>query len=268
MGRSADPASLRQGEIHVWTAQLLDDDEFAAELIGVLDADERARAARFRFERHRSHFVQSHGITRRVLAAYAGIDAAALRFGYNPHGKPSLAPAGHDLHFSLSHSADCCMLAIRRGDPIGIDVEQLRDLPDALDVARRQFTRSESQLLSRLDAAARRDAFFALWTQKEAIVKALGGSLADYLDRLELDLGPAGGVRLVSLDGDRSVGDQWSVLRLDSPPGYVAAVASCHDFRELAHFAWKAGLSPRLGQQPPRRDIVMRPKADICRPRL
>jgi len=268
MGRSADPASLRQGEIHVWTAQLLDDDEFAAELIGVLDADERARAARFRFERHRSHFVQSHGITRRVLAAYAGIDAAALRFGYNPHGKPSLAPAGHDLHFSLSHSADCCMLAIRRGDPIGIDVEQLRDLPDALDVARRQFTRSESQLLSRLDAAARRDAFFALWTQKEAIVKALGGSLADYLDRLEFDLGPAGGVRLVSRDGDRPVGDQWSVVRIDCPRGYAAAMATCHGFRELAHFAWKAGLPPRLGQQSPRRDIVMRSMADIRRPGL
>jgi 4'-phosphopantetheinyl transferase len=268
MGRSADPASLRQGEIHVWTAQLLDDDDVAAGLIGVLDEDEKARAARFRFAQHRRHFVQSHGMMRRVLAAYAGIDAAALTFRYNPHGKPSLAHPAHDLHFSLSHSADCCMLAIRRGNPIGIDVEQLRDLPDVLDVARRQFTRSESQLLSRLPAAARRDAFFALWTQKEAIVKALGGSLADYLDRLEFDLGPAGGVRLVSRDGDRSVGDQWSVVRIDCPRGYAAAMATCHGFRELAHFAWKAGLPPRLGQQSPRRDIVMRSMADIRRPGL
>ena len=266
MSRLADPVSLPEGEIHVWTAQLLDDDAVAAELIGVLDEDEKARAARFRFAQHRRRFVQSHGMMRRVLAAYAGIDAAALRFRYNPHGKPSLAPAGHDLHFSLSHSADCCMLAIRRGDPIGIDVEHLRDLPDALDVARRQFTRSESQLLSRLDAAARRDAFFALWTQKEAIVKALGGSLADYLDRLEFDLGPAGGVRLKS--GYQSAGDQWSVVRIDCPRGYAAAMATCHGFRELAHFAWKAGLAPRLGQQSPRRDIVMRSMADIRRPRV
>jgi hypothetical protein len=87
--------------------------------------------------------------------------------------------------------------------------------------------------------------------------------------RLEFDLGPAGGVRLVFLDGDRSVGDQWSVFRVDSLPGYAAAVATSHRLWNLEQFAWQesAGVLPRQGRtELSLRKIGTRPVTeDTCR---
>jgi 4'-phosphopantetheinyl transferase len=231
----ADRPALTSGEIHVWTARLVDGHRATTDLLQILDREERARAARFSLERDRERFIQAHGITRRILADYCDVDAAALTFVRNRHGKPHLAPptSGSNLQFSVSHSGGCCMLALRLDHAVGIDVEKVRDMPRALDVAQGYFTPAESRLLAALEGTARRDAFLALWTLKEATVKALGVGLATQLDRVEFDLDPVGTPRLVAWDGDRSVARQWSTLRLDAPPGYVAAVAGVDPIRSL-----------------------------------
>ena len=130
------------------------------------------------------------------------------------------------------------MLAVRLDDAVGIDIEKVRDLPQAMDVAQSYFTSAENGILAALQGTARRDAFFALWTHKEAMVKGLGLSLAGNLGRVEFDLDPAGGLRLVAWDGDQSVAQRWSILRLDPAPGYVAAVASVHPIRSLTLRNW------------------------------
>src|SRR5262249_57584848 len=89
------------------------------------------------------------------------------------------------------------MLAVQLDHSIGIDVEKMRDLPQAIDIVQSFFTPAESKALSALRGAARRDAFFALWTHKEATVKGLGISLAAHLGRIEFDLDPIGGLPLV-----------------------------------------------------------------------
>jgi 4'-phosphopantetheinyl transferase len=130
------------------------------------------------------------------------------------------------------------MLAVQLDHSIGIDIEKVRDLPQAIDIVQSYFTRAESKALSALRGGARRDAFFALWTHKEATVKGLGISLAAHLGRIEFDLDPTGGLRLVAWDGDQSVAQKWSVVRLDPAPGYVAAVASAHPIRSLVSRNW------------------------------
>jgi phosphopantetheine--protein transferase-like protein len=147
--------------------------------------------------------------------------------------------AGHpEIHFNVSHSADCCLLAARLGCAVGIDIEQVRDMPDALAIARRFFTRSEADLLARLDGNARRNAFFALWTHKEAAVKALGASLADNLERLEFALDPAGHPRLNSFAATPPSQDGLWLRRLDTPAGYVAALASLRPCAKVLSCAW------------------------------
>jgi 4'-phosphopantetheinyl transferase len=230
---------LRDGEIHVWLARLVEEEHRAA--VSLLDREEAARAARFSYQRLRAHFVQSHAIARRILAEYAGAaDGAGLVFRRGRHGKPRLvAPAaGSRLHFSLSHSGDCCMLAVRRGYPLGIDIEQLRDVPNFFEIARRNFTATETRMLASVRGGARRDDFFAMWTRKEAISKALGASLATSLKRVEFELDTMGHPQLASLGGDRSRARNWAVLGLDPTPGYVAALATPHPFRRLRHFVW------------------------------
>jgi 4'-phosphopantetheinyl transferase len=236
----ADRPGLASGEIHVWTARLNDDHHAISDSLGLLCGEERARAARFAFERDRVRFIQTHGIVRRILADYCGADGATLAFASNDHGKPHLIqPAANpDLQFSVSHSGDLCMLAVQRDHAVGVDVEKLRDLPQAMDIVQSYFTPAESRALAALPETARRDAFFALWTHKEAMVKGLGISLAAHLGRLEFERDGAGQLRLAAWDGDQSIAQCWSTARLDPEPGYVAAIASNYPIRSLTLQNW------------------------------
>jgi 4'-phosphopantetheinyl transferase len=238
--RCVDRRGLSTGEIHVWTARVVDDQRITAALLRLLSPEERVRAAQFSFERDRVRFIQAHGTVRQILSKYSEVGAATLTFARNRDGKPYLVPQvnGPNLQFSISHSGNCCMLAVRLDHPIGIDVEKVRDLPRTIDIAQTYFTPAESSALTALRGTAQRDAFFALWTHKEATVKGLGISLAADLGRVEFDLDPVGGLRLVAWDGDQSVAQRWSVLRLNPGPGYVAAVASAHPIRSLALQNW------------------------------
>src|SRR5262249_45793788 len=218
-------SALSIGEIHVWTARLVDQHHATADLLRILSRKERERAAQFAFERDRMRFIQAHGVMRQRLSNYCDADAATLTFARNHHGKPHLIARanGPNLQFSVSHSSNCCMLAVRLDHSIGIDVEKVRDLPRAMNIVRSYFTPAESQALAALRGTAGGDAFFALWTHKEATVKGSGISLAAHLGRIEFDLDPVGGVRLVAWDGDQSVAQKWSIVRLDAQLGYVAA---------------------------------------------
>jgi len=235
-----DPPALSIGEIHVWTAHLADEHRATADLLPILSREESAQAAQFSFERDRMRFIQAHGVVRQILSNYSDANAATLTFARTHHGKPYLIPRanGPNLEFSVSRSSDCCMLAVQLDHSIGIDVEKVRDLPQAIDIVQSYFTPAESKALSALRGAARRDAFFALWTHKEATVKGLGISLATHLGRIEFDLDPIGRLRLVARDGDQSVAQKWSVVRLDPGPGHVAAVASAHPIRCLILHNW------------------------------
>ena len=231
---------LSIGEIHVWTARLVDDPLTTADLLRLLDQAERTRAAQLSFEHDRVRFIQAHGVVRQILAGYSDADAATLTLARNRHGKPYLVPRanGPNLQFSVSHSGNCCMLAVRLDHSIGLDVEKVRDLPQAMDIAQSYFTPAESRGLAALLGTARRDAFFVLWTHKEAMVKGLGIGLAANFGRVEFDLDPVGRPRLVAWDGDRSVAQRWSIVRLDPAPGYVAAMASAHPIGSLTLQNW------------------------------
>jgi 4'-phosphopantetheinyl transferase len=232
--------TLSGADIHVWTARLADHHHATSDLLRILDQEELARAAQFSFERDRSRFIQTHAIVRQILANYCDTDAATLTFSRNGYGKPNLVLRANcpRLQFSFSHSGSCCLLAVRLDHPIGVDVEKIRDLPQAIEIAQSYFAPAESKALASLRGAAQRDAFFVLWTHKEAAVKGLGIGLAANLRRLEFDFGPADGPRLVSWDGDCSVAQTWSTFRIDPAAGYVAAVASTKPIGSLTLHNW------------------------------
>ena len=100
-------------------------------------------------------------------------------------GKPWLEPVS-DLSFSLSHADDLAVVALVRGRDVGVDVERLRRIDDAVGLARTHFTAQEADAVSAAPATARSATFLALWTRKESVVKALGGGLSIPLDAFEV----------------------------------------------------------------------------------
>jgi 4'-phosphopantetheinyl transferase len=186
----------------------------------VLDASELARAERFRFERDRVRFVLRRAFARRVLARYLGVDPSAVTIRRTATGRPELDPPGA-ISFSTSHSDGTSVIALASGAPVGVDIERLRPIPDAMGIAQGLFAEQEVELLRSVPPASRSRIFLTLWTRKESVVKALGGGLSIALDGF-----------LVLSDGDDEVGrprSRWGTLpfafaQLDEPRGYIGAV--------------------------------------------
>jgi len=158
-----------------------------------------------------------------LLASYLGVAADDVQLVEGAHGRPQLAPTqARALDFNWSHSGDCALVALARNVAPGIDVERRRPRPRALELARRYFHPVEAAWLAAQPVAQREQAFLALWTAKEAVLKALGRGLAFGLHRLEID-GAADAPRLLRLAEDDAAA--WQLHALDVGAGHLAAVA-------------------------------------------
>lgn len=182
----------------------------AESLLGLLDAPERARADRFRFERDRRRFILRRGVLRVLLAQRSGDAPARLRFARGARGKPALH--GTDLRFSASHSHGVALYAFAWGVELGCDIERRDGRIDAAVMARALFAPGEVAEVERLPPDRRRTGFFRCWTRKEAYVKALGVGLSHGLEGFDTS----------SCDGDMR---GWAIESFEPRPFYHAAVA-------------------------------------------
>ena len=132
----AHPALLPD-EVHVWRASIPAAAAVADALHGLLDDDDRARAARFRFDCDRRAFVFRWAALRMVLAGYLEADPSQLRFRRAPAGKPFLAHPfdSFDIRFSLARSSSTAVFAIARARNVGVDLERVRRNVDVMAMA-------------------------------------------------------------------------------------------------------------------------------------
>ncbi|HEV7572855.1 MAG TPA: 4'-phosphopantetheinyl transferase superfamily protein [Thermoanaerobaculia bacterium] len=198
-------------------------DEVIEALSNLLTIPERARADRYRFADDRRRSIVARAATRRFISRYLDRDAATLVIDEEEFGKPVLR--GRELEFNASHSGDLVALAFSEKTALGVDVERRRPLTDTLALARRYFSAEEVTIVER--AADAGDAFFAIWTAKEAIVKASGKGIGT---------GDLHGFTVPFRDPQlRPVIDGWSVAALDpNRGGYYAAVAARDGERRIA----------------------------------
>lgn len=213
-------------DVGVWRIGLDADEGTLADLAGCLDAAEQARAAAFHFARDRRRFIVSHAATRHILARYLDVTAAAVRFTHGARGKPRLAPPFHTsgLHFNLSHAGELALLAVAQGRPVGVDVEHIRPLPDALSLAETFFAPAETaQLRPLLGTPLGERLFFTCWTRKEAFIKATGDGLSRPLASFVVTFLPGDPPALLNAATRRPI-EGWTLIPLDPGPDYVAAL--------------------------------------------
>jgi 4'-phosphopantetheinyl transferase len=212
--------------VSVWVAPLDPAPAVLSSLDAALSPAERERTAKFRHARDARRFAAAHGWLRLVLGAAVGTPAAAVTFAPGP-GKPRLAGPGHagSPCFNLSHGGELALIAVADRE-VGVDVEPL----DGGDVARGTVglvcTPAEAAALEGLGAPERAGAFLALWTVKEAYLKATGDGLA--VPPADVDVGrvplPAAGTAVpVASPGQPT---RWWARPLRPAPGYVGAVVA------------------------------------------
>ncbi len=85
---------------------------------------------------------------------------------------------GKSLQFNLSHFKNRVGYAFTLDTAIGVDIEYQESQCDAESIAQRFFAAQEFLALQKLQGARKTTAFFDLWVQKEAILKALGYGLS------------------------------------------------------------------------------------------
>jgi 4'-phosphopantetheinyl transferase len=228
------------GRVDVFAFALDPPGERLAALRDTLAADERERAARYRFEVHRRAFEACRGAVRQILGSRLGLAPAAVRFRYGPQGKPALLADPAPLVFSVSHSGELGLCAVAREGALGVDVERVRPLDDALAIAERFFSPAERAALRSLEPPALETAFFTAWTRKEAFIKALGEGLSYPLADFDVTLLPDERARLLRVAGDDKAPPRWRLTALDPAPGYDAALAATVPFDAVECWSWPA----------------------------
>ncbi len=229
---------LVRGEVHVWQGELDVSSESLERLAATLSPSEHDRANRFRAAEHRRRFVAGRGMQRDVLARYAGVAPERLTFATGPAGKPSLAPNPRNVRFNASNAGGLAVVAVAAGLEVGIDIEPLRPIPDALDLARRFFSPAEIEALTATPVREHDAAFLVAWTRKEAYIKALGGGLGVGLDSFTVSIGAGQPARLLDDGLGPATGDRWSLMTLTCATGWTGALAVEGAVDSVRYFVW------------------------------
>lgn len=195
-------------QVRVWLVDVMRDE---VRLDG-LDAAERARCLHYRQHESRLRFSETRLALRTLLGGRLGMAPDAVPLAAGAHGKPQLA--GGALQFNVTHCGQYALVAISDAAPVGIDLERIDRARPFADMAAAYYSAAEQ-------AACRDDpeAFFQLWSCKEALVKAWGTGIGGGLPALAAE----GGQWQAAPNGAATApGRVW---RIAAPHGYVAALA-------------------------------------------
>ena len=149
------------------------DREDSSSFFHLLSDDEKMRSARLKNSTKACQQIISRGILRLLLGKYIGVDPKELVFNNNSFGKPFLSnPTYSTICFNVAHSGSLLLFAVGKRKHVGIDVEIIDEKLDFKRISSLVFSSDEQQSLS-LSIDPIGD-FYALWTAKEAILKAAG----------------------------------------------------------------------------------------------
>lgn len=134
-------------------------------------------------------FSKSGDISVMNISPYSGIDLSSEgkrlansdnnRIVKGKYGKPFLADGR--FSFSATHSGKYYILAAS-ADNIGIDLQLYNTPRDYMKIAARWFNERENALLKAMPEYNREEAFYEIWTRKEAYAKFTGRGLSSIKD--------------------------------------------------------------------------------------
>ncbi len=201
-------------------------------LADCLGADERRRRDAFASRLLADRFTIRRAWLRQILSCRLNVAPAALAFEAEPDGKPRLATGqADDLHFNLSHSGDCAVIAVNTGAPVGVDVEAITPGLDPARLAAATLAPDELMVWRSLPPSQRPSAFLHSWTGKEAVLKAFGWPLEPHrLPGISVlwpgcDLQAAATWRVLTVARPRTGRAVVALRTVDIGSGYLAALA-------------------------------------------
>ena len=214
---------LLSGDIHLYVVSIVELQQDEILLNSYINDDEEARASRFINPQHGMQYRNVRGMLRRLLSHYIDTAPEVIEFSYAEHGKPSLKN-NSQLHFNLSHSRDMAAYAFSRDRELGVDVEYMRRQKDLHGMIRHVGSVKEQAELKNLPEIEMLDAFYRLWTRKEAFIKAVGRGLGMGLRSIHIGTQESASPINVEYKNERLA--EWFVQDITPPTDYKLAVCS------------------------------------------
>ncbi len=247
--------------LHLWYAYASDvaDAETEAACAALLNDAERARAARFRFARHRREYLASHALARNALSHSHPLPPRDWSYSVNAYGKPAtVLECGLSFNQSNSVELAVCLVASRAatqeagaGPEVGVDVEAFSRAEEIVPLAKKVFSLAEQEQLNALPAAERPHRALSLWTLKEAYIKARGIGLSLPLDGISFLFGGVQGIRLevgAGVDDDPA---RWRFCLLEHMQHRIALVVEAAAFCKLKIAALEMPVLDIFAARPP-----------------
>ena len=243
---------LSPAQIHLWQYALGEPPApgHLAYAMTLLSDAEKQRCAAFYFEKHRTEYALSHAMLRLALSEYAPVKPGEWQFAAGKWGKPQIAGPALDtpLWFNLSHTEGLVACVTGPVPQLGVDVENVNRITPCDEIAKRFFAGAEYEYFRNAPPALRRDAFFRIWTLKEAYIKAEGKGFSIPLDSFHFRFSAENPMQVtLELRGEST--DAWRFFEFQPGPGHRISIAvhgtGCCEFQVLCHEA--AGLLNRGG---------------------
>lgn len=214
--------------IDVWRTRIDLPEEEVNTYALTLSVEEQERAARFTFPDKYEEYVVSRGLLRRALAHVLKRAATDFQFEYTDSKKPYLLNkyAGQSISFNISHSHGQALVAVSLQRNIGIDIEKIRADVEYEKLALRFFSEAEHRQLMQLPREERARSFFAIWTRKEAFVKAIGKGIAFGLSEFDVNIDPQQPPVMLATRWNPQDVSLWLMATIDSDCNYMATLAT------------------------------------------
>ncbi len=216
------------GEVHLWISEpeAVSNPRLLAAYEGLLDAQERERHQKFRFEKHRREFLVSRALVRLTLSRYAPVAPGDWHFVKNEFGRPDVHPGAHSwLRFNLSHTNGMVLCAVTVDANIGVDVEDWARRSTPVELSDRFFAPEEAAALRALPPPNQAKRFFEYWTLKEAYIKARGVGLSVPLKWFSFHLRSGSPPRITFDPRLADEPDAWQFFQLQPSARYQAGLA-------------------------------------------
>ena len=211
---------LSAGEMHVWQVSTNITPAAFVEYKNVLTEKETARIPYFKFKEAKDTYIASQGALRMLMSGYLGISPDLVKLGRKKKGKP-YSIDNPNLNFNISNSGKTAVIAFSYDSEVGIDIEQIRHLPDLDELITRNFTSREIKFITaKAEEKVRR--FFRFWTVKESYLKAIGEGMRLTPDNLEFAI-ENGSIRLLSVKGVFEQED-WNFKEFSTSTDYVGTI--------------------------------------------
>ena len=231
--------TLGDNEVHIWLNYLNLHQARLKHLYPLLSAAEKERSERFKFYKHRKNYIASHGFLHTVLNYYVDTPANEIAFKLGEQGKPSIIDEQNpdNIQFNLSHSGNLAILAICKNHQLGADIEHTDRKADWAGIARRFFTENEQQDFFQLDESKQEDAFYKVWTRKEAHMKTTGKGLSLSPTQFEVSIPPKPAAFIRNLKSEDN--NFYKMQDIDLPDmynDYHVSLSAGFDFKQLQSF--------------------------------